>query len=140
MSSAKMHSDQNGYAGIISSCAIALHARMKTPTQRDSWFLTNTPMPTNQRSNPQPTRMTPRLRSRVDAHLQNLRNCDFRPRRIVVAAHPANLPPGPAIGNRAHLYIEVGEHPIVSISRAVGLGQVTGVGAIQRPPSGDGTY
>ena len=39
----KIDSDQNGYAGIISSCAIALPASTTTPVQRENWFLTNTP-------------------------------------------------------------------------------------------------
>ncbi len=46
------HSDQNGYAGIISSCAIALMPSTSTPVQRESWFRTNTPSPTSHSTAP----------------------------------------------------------------------------------------
>jgi hypothetical protein len=46
MSSVKIDSDQSGYAGIMSSWAIAFRPRTITPTQRENWFLTSTPTPT----------------------------------------------------------------------------------------------
>ena len=48
----KIDSDQDGYAGIIISCTIALPDRTTTPTQRENWFLTTTPRPTAHSSTP----------------------------------------------------------------------------------------
>jgi hypothetical protein len=42
----KIDSDQNGYAGIVNTWAIALTPRMITPTRRENWLLADIPNPT----------------------------------------------------------------------------------------------
>jgi len=61
MSRAKLDSDQNGSAGIISSCARALAASAITPTQRENWFLMNTPQPTASSITPMQSTIQPQV-------------------------------------------------------------------------------
>ena len=61
MSSVKIDSDQNGYAGIISSCAMALALSTTTPVHRENWFLTNTPQPTAHSSTPMHSTIQPQV-------------------------------------------------------------------------------
>jgi hypothetical protein len=61
MSSAKMLSDQNGYAGMNSSCATAFSETTTIPAQRASLLPAQTPKPTAICSTPRPSMTQPHV-------------------------------------------------------------------------------